>query len=146
LWPNIDAGSDLISKKLRVFRERLKPQWLHLVKNLDPTLFSKILKNASCAIGNSSSFVRDTSFHGTPVVLLGSRQNGREVGKNVIFYSNLNTSLTNKIKKQINHGIYQSQYIYGKPGASKKIVNKIISCNPPLNKEFFSFSYEFSNS
>lgn len=146
LWPNIDAGSDLISKKLRVFRERHKPQWLHLVKNLDPSLFSIILKNATCAIGNSSSFVRDTTFHGTPVVLLGSRQNGRQVGKNVTFYNNPNFSLANKIKKQINHGRYESQYIYGKQGASKKIVDKIISCNPPSSKEFFSYSHEFSNS
>ena len=34
IWPNIDAGSDIISKNIRVFRERFNPNWLHLVKNL----------------------------------------------------------------------------------------------------------------
>ena len=138
LWPNIDAGSDIISKKLRVFRESENPEWLHLVKNLNPNLFSIILKKASCAIGNSSSFVRDSSFHGTPVVLLGSRQKGREIGKNVIIYNNLSISLTNKIIKQVNHGKYEREYIYGRSGASKKIVKKIISAKPPINKEFFT--------
>ena len=29
LWPNVDAGSDDVSKGLRVFRERHKPDYLH---------------------------------------------------------------------------------------------------------------------
>ena len=35
-------------------------------------------------IGNSSSFIREGSQMGKPAVILGERQKGREVGKNVI--------------------------------------------------------------
>lgn len=36
LWPNIDAGSDHISKAIRVFRDRTKPNWLRTLTNLTP--------------------------------------------------------------------------------------------------------------
>ena len=83
LWPNIDAGSDAISKKLRIFRETEKDTKLGFLTNLPPDTFQKLLSGAACAIGNSSSFVRDTNFSGVPVVLIGQRQRGREKGENV---------------------------------------------------------------
>ena len=79
LWPNIDAGADAISKKLRIFRESTDNKFC-FVKNLDPVMFQRILHNAVLAVGNSSSFVRDAGFHGTKVVLIGDRQKGRYRG------------------------------------------------------------------
>ena len=46
-------------------------------------IHSKVLKDVVVQY-NSSSFVRDTTFSGTPVVLIGERQTGREYGKNLI--------------------------------------------------------------
>ena len=54
LWPNIDAGSDHVSKAIRVFRERVKPAWLRTLINLPPEDYLKVLANTACAIGNSS--------------------------------------------------------------------------------------------
>ena len=48
LWPNIDAGSDNISKAIRVYREKNSSGWLHLVKNLNPKVFQKCLKKTVC--------------------------------------------------------------------------------------------------
>lgn len=79
LWPNIDAGSDKISKALRRFRETTENKFC-FVKNLDPIMFQRVLHNAKLAVGNSSSFVRDAGFHGTKVVLVGDRQKGRYRG------------------------------------------------------------------
>ena len=84
LWPNIDAGADHISKAIRVFRDRVKPTWLRFLTNLSPENYLRVLANAGCAIGNSSSFVRDASFFGTPVVLVGNRQDGREIDEHVM--------------------------------------------------------------
>jgi UDP-N-acetyl-D-glucosamine 2-epimerase, UDP-hydrolysing len=84
LWPNIDAGADLISTEIRRFRETEKSDWLYLIKNFRPEVFQKVLKNTSCAIGNSSSFLRDSTFTGAPIVLVGNRQVGREYGKNLV--------------------------------------------------------------
>ncbi|MEK7832381.1 MAG: UDP-N-acetylglucosamine 2-epimerase, partial [Acidobacteriota bacterium] len=86
LWPNIDAGSDHISKAIRSFRVN-HPQpaatWLRNLTNLSPENYLKVLANAACAIGNSSSFVRDAGYFGTPVVLVGNRQEGRETDQHV---------------------------------------------------------------
>ena len=83
LWPNIDAGSDHVSKAIRVWRDRLRPTWLRMLTNLAPELYLKVLARTACAVGNSSSFVRDASFFGTPVVLVGRRQDGREMDERV---------------------------------------------------------------
>lgn len=79
LWPNIDAGSDKISKLLRRFRETTDNKF-RFVKNLDPVMFQRVLHNATLAVGNSSSFVRDAGWHGTRVVLIGQRQRNRYRG------------------------------------------------------------------
>ena len=56
----------------------MRPKWLRTLINLPPEEYLKLLANAACAVGNSRSFVRDASYFGTPVVLAGHRQEGRE--------------------------------------------------------------------
>ena len=41
LWPNIDAGSDIISRELRKYREKNNPTWLRMIKNFEPEIFQK---------------------------------------------------------------------------------------------------------
>jgi UDP-hydrolysing UDP-N-acetyl-D-glucosamine 2-epimerase len=126
LWPNIDAGSDHISTVLRRYREHKGDKWLRLVKNFEPTVFQKILKKCACAVGNSSSFVRDSTFSGTPVVLIGDRQTGRETGENLIPVLNEDsTSFLKAIKKQLDHGRYSLSSLYGKGNASEKIADTL---------------------
>ena len=83
LWPNIDAGSDHISKVIRVFRAQSETPWMRTITNLTPEDYLKVLASTACAVGNSSSFVRDAGYFGTPVVLVGNRQNGRETDEHV---------------------------------------------------------------
>src|SRR5262249_33135901 len=84
LWPNIDAGSEHISKEIRVFRDQRAPTWLRTITNLVPEDYLKVLSRAACAVGNSSSFVRDAGYFGTPIVLVGERQEGRETDQHVL--------------------------------------------------------------
>lgn len=83
-WPNVDAGSDVISKGLRVFREKVAPQNVWFFKNMSPEDFLKLLINSKGLIGNSSVGIRECSFLGVPTVNIGTRQSGRERGGNVI--------------------------------------------------------------
>ena len=136
IWPNIDAGSDIISKNIRVFRERFNPNWLHLVKNLEPIVYQKLLKNTSCAVGNSSSFVRDSSFSGTPVVLVGDRQDGREFSKNVIKSSNQSKDIHFKISKQLKKK-YKPSTLYGKGDAVIKILKQLLNKNNKFYQKKF---------
>jgi UDP-hydrolysing UDP-N-acetyl-D-glucosamine 2-epimerase len=127
LWPNADAGSDSISKEIRTFRERNKPdKWLHLFKNLPMDTFVKLMDNCACMVGNSSSAIREGAIIGVPAVNIGSRQQGRERGENVIDVDNKRTAILHAIEKQLNNGKYDSDTLYGDGTAGERI-SKILA-------------------
>jgi UDP-hydrolysing UDP-N-acetyl-D-glucosamine 2-epimerase len=138
IWPNIDAGSDGVSQSIRRFRENNRLFKLHAYKNFEPDAYIPILQNAVCAIGNSSSFVRDASFIGTPIVLVGSRQNGRECCESVVKVKVSKQEILDAAKKQIKHGRYKPSTLYGKKGVSKKIVERIKKLKKYSQKKFES--------
>ena len=83
-WPNVDAGADGTSSGLRAFRESNKSEKLHFFKNMEGEDFLRLLVNAIALVGNSSVGIRECSYIGVPVVNIGTRQNSRTRGKNVI--------------------------------------------------------------
>ena len=120
-WPNIDAGSDLVSKGIRVFREKYHPEFIHFFKNMAPEDFLKLLYNSKCIVGNSSAGIRESSFLGIPSVNIGTRQRGRERGRNVVDVDCSKDRIKSAIKKQIGNGKYPQEYIYGDGTAGKRI-------------------------
>jgi len=125
LWPNIDAGSNHISKILRVYHENSGNKWLRLIKNFEPEEYQKILKRAVCAVGNSSSFIRDSTFSGTPVVLVGDRQKGREVGENLISVPCKQNQIQAAVRQQLAHGRFAPSELYGNGTASEQIAHTL---------------------
>jgi len=83
-WPNVDAGSDGTSKGIRSFREHNSIEHIHFFKNMEGRDFLRLLYNSKCLIGNSSVGIRECAYMGVPGVNIGSRQNGRDRGQNVI--------------------------------------------------------------
>ena len=136
LWPNADAGSDEISKAIRSFREKVKPEWLSLFINLPFKTYTELMVLTKCLIGNSSSGIREGAFIGTPCVNIGSRQNGRQKGRNVIDVDNNEIKIKNAILKQMKNGHYSSDSSYGRGCASEEIVKVLCEENPPLQKIF----------
>jgi hypothetical protein len=55
LWPNVDAGSDDVSKGLRVYREAHAPGWLHLYRNFAAEDYARLISNAQCLVGRRIS-------------------------------------------------------------------------------------------
>lgn len=137
LWPNPDAGSDEISKAIRLFREEHPNFPVQFFKNIEPEDFAAVLNNASCLIGNSSSFIREGSYLGTPAVEIGSRQANREHAANVIYADYDVEDIFKKVKSQLKHGRYESSNIYGDGKAGEKIAQLILQTNPPVQKEFY---------
>jgi len=125
LWPNIDAGSDKVSKEIRGFRERNHPEWLRLIKNFPPDVYLRVLANAAVAIGNSSSFVRDSGFLGTPVVLIGDRQAGREIAQNVTPTNCAKDDIVRIARTQLAHGKYAPSKLYGDGHVSQRIADHL---------------------
>ncbi len=126
LWPNIDAGSDDVAGGIRKFRELNMQENFQYFKNFSPEVYAKVINNASCVVGNSSSFIRECSFLGTPAVIIGDRQEGREHGKNVIFSTYERDDIMDKINKQLSHKKFKSDKIFGYGDAGDKIA-KILS-------------------
>ncbi len=48
LWPNIDAGSDIISKQLRILRENKLMTNISFFKNFSPEEYIKLIYNSEC--------------------------------------------------------------------------------------------------
>ncbi len=135
LWPNIDAGSDHISKAIRVFRDRQKQNpWLRTIINLSPEDYLRILGAAACAVGNSSSFVRDAGYFGTPVVLVGNRQEGREADIHVTSTPPVAASIASAIELQLEHGRYEPSTLYGDGHVAHRIANALASLEPYVQK------------
>ncbi|MGA2713514.1 MAG: UDP-N-acetylglucosamine 2-epimerase [Bryobacteraceae bacterium] len=134
LWPNIDAGSDHISKAIRVFRDQTAPHWLRTITNLNPENYLRVLSQACCAVGNSSSFVRDAGFFGTPVVLVGGRQEGREIGEHVMAVRPREAEIVAAMQCQRQHGRYPPSTLYGDGYVAEKIADALARLTPYRQK------------
>jgi UDP-N-acetylglucosamine 2-epimerase len=141
LWPNIDAGADHISKVIRVFRDRVGPSWLRTITNLLPEDYLKVLSSAACTIGNSSSFIRDAGYFGTPVVLIGDRQDGRETDEHVHFIPCLKGEIVTAVRKQQTHGRYARSSLYGDGFVSQRIAQALATLTPYVQKRL-NYVYE----
>lgn len=121
-WPNVDAGSDSTSKALRIFRERHRDMSIKFIKNMEPEHFLHFLKNAMCLIGNSSVGIRECEYLGVPVINIGSRQNKRLRGSNVLDVE-YNTKAIIESFISFEGTKFKTNHLYGAGDAGKKIAD-----------------------
>jgi UDP-hydrolysing UDP-N-acetyl-D-glucosamine 2-epimerase len=120
-WPNVDAGADGTSNGIRSYREKHHPKYIHFFKNMEPFDFLKLLVNSKCLVGNSSVGIRECSFLGVPVVNIGTRQNRRLRGKNVIDVAYDEAEIKKAIQSQLNQPKNQRSEIYGVGNSGARI-------------------------
>jgi len=132
-WPNVDAGSDGTSKGIRVFREREQPENFHLFRNMFPEDFLRLLLHSTAIVGNSSVAIRECSFLGVPAVNVGSRQQGRERGANVIDVDHGRNEITDAIHEHIRRGRPVADHLYGDGRAGQRIADCLATA--PLKVE-----------
>lgn len=137
LWPNSDANADLISKCYRKYREKNKLTQFSLHKNFSFKAYITLMSKCYFLIGNSSSGVREGAFIGCRTINIGTRQNKRDMGSNVI---NVNEPITKlKIKKALNtlsKRKIKKESIYGKGNASQIILNKLLIHKVKIQKNW----------
>jgi UDP-hydrolysing UDP-N-acetyl-D-glucosamine 2-epimerase len=120
-WPNIDAGSDHLSRELRRHKQ------INTVKHLHPREYIYRLSIAKTVIGNSSSFVREASFFGVPAIMIGLRQIRRE-SSNIVSLINTPEQIRDTLPVTVmNHedDFLERRSPYFFPGVSKKIVKAL---------------------
>jgi len=131
LWPNSDAGSEDISRGIRKWREANHSLPFHFFKNLSVATYIHLMNRTACLVGNSSSGIREGAFIGTPVVNIGTRQDSRERGANVLDVNSNVNEIEGAVIKQIKNGKYNSQNIYGDGGAGDRIAEVLstVTCS-----------------
>ncbi len=138
-WPNSDAGTDEIAKAIRVYRELgdLQGNNIRFLTDTLPEDFIAFLRNASCFIGNSSAGIKEASYFGTPVVNIGTRQDGRLRGPHVSDVGYERGEIEKAIKRQMAHGAYTRSVLYYKANTSKKIMEVLTSIPLYTQKKFY---------
>jgi len=120
-WPNVDAGSDATSKAIRAFRERGELPNVHFYRNLQPLDFLSVLIHSRGIVGNSSVAIRECAYLGVPAVNIGTRQQGRDRGANVVDVDFDRTAIRAAITKMFaSHGAARDA-LYGDGTAGERI-------------------------
>ena len=70
-----------------------------------------------------------------PAVNIGTRQNGRECGKNVIHVDYKNEEILKAIKIQMSHGKYEKSDIFGKGNTGKLIAEILATSKLKIQKK-----------
>jgi len=122
-WPNVDAGADGTSNGIRSYRENSQPKNIHFFKNMEPNDFLKLLLNSKCLVGNSSVGIRECSFLGVPVVNIGTRQNRRLRGNNIIDVAHNEDAIKAAIQSQLTNPKNTKSNVYGNGDSGKKIAD-----------------------
>ncbi len=135
LWPNVDAGANIFSKKIRSFREKHKKK-INFVINFRTDEYLKIMKNCVAIIGNSSSAIREASYMGIKSINVGDRQIFRERGNNVFDVPEDHKKILKKIK-QINSIKVKKTTLYGKGDAIEKIIKILKNTKIDIKKKFY---------
>jgi UDP-hydrolysing UDP-N-acetyl-D-glucosamine 2-epimerase len=133
-WPNVDAGSDGTSKGIRVFREKEKPPNFHFFRNMLPEDFLRLLCRSTAIVGNSSVAIRECSFLGVPAVNIGSRQTGRERGRNVIDVDHERGAIAGAIQEHLRRGRPEPDRLYGDGKAGTKIADTLATADLTIEK------------
>lgn len=135
-WPNIDAGTDALSKAIRVYREKAQPKHIRFIKNLDPAIFINLLRRTACLVGNSSAGIKECSYLGVPVVDVGDRQNRRFSGPHMVNTGYDAQAIRRAVSAQVRHGKYTANPFYYQAEPSRRIA-ELLSTLPLYTQKIF---------
>jgi UDP-N-acetylglucosamine 2-epimerase len=110
-----------------------RPEHIHFFKNMTPLDFLRLLYNSKGIVGNSSVAVRECAYLGVPAVNIGTRQTGRERGRNVIDVRYDRAEILEAIRHHLRNGKLLSDPIYGGGRAGTQIADLLATL--PLTTE-----------
>lgn len=133
-WPNVDAGSDGTSGGIRAYREAHTLPHVHFFKNLPPEDFLRLLMKGRCIVGNSSVAIRECAYLGVPAVNIGSRQDGRDRGRNVIDVPYERDAIKQAVVRHLKSPRPAPDPIYGDGNAGQRIADAIAGARLTIEK------------
>lgn len=125
VYPNNDPGSEGIAAAWG----SLAPDTPHVIRrDLSRPLFLGLLRDAAMLAGNSSSGIIEAASFGTPVLNVGTRQAGREHGRNVVHAPFDAATLRKSLARMWNRGDplrHPEKNPYGSGGAARRIATAL---------------------
>ncbi len=131
--PNDEAGATEVAAPLAELAADGGPP-IRTLGSLTFSHYARLLAHARCLIGNSSSGIREGAFLGVPVVNVGTRQQGRQRGRNVIDVTCAAPEILAAARRQIAHGRYPQDPVYGDGHSGERIAEVLAAVWPPLDK------------
>lgn len=117
--PNVDPGHRLLCKKIHATN-------VEFTKNLDPMGLYRLMSESRLMIGNSSSGIKEGAYLELPYILVGNRQNKREVDLNVFRAQCSRKSILEEFKFiTLRKPKFKYRKKFGDGNASKKILKLI---------------------
>lgn len=123
-WPNVDSGSDGLSKAIRTWKPRVP---VHFVRQVPPQDFLRLMRQCAVMVGNSSAGIREGALLGTPVVNVGSRQHGRERARNVSDVPPESPAILRAIQQWSSRPRPEPAWLYGDGTAGLRIADAILT-------------------
>ncbi|WFN35005.1 UDP-N-acetylglucosamine 2-epimerase [Methanogenium sp. S4BF] len=125
IYPNADAGG---RGMIDVIKEYEHLPFIQTYKSISHKDYLSLMQHSSVLIGNSSSGIIEAPSFGLPVINIGSRQEGRERGDNIVEAEYNRNSIVSAIKYVLNDQsfIYKVNLKinpYGDGCSGKKITN-----------------------
>lgn len=117
-WPGEDAAGSAMAKELRL-------AGIQATRNLPPREFLAGLSFAACIVGNSSVGIRECSFLGIPAVNVGTRQQGRERGANVVDVPHDPAAIRAAVL-EVSGRRFSSSTLYGDGRAGERIADVLL--------------------
>lgn len=139
VWGNSDAYSRMVGPVVAEWIETRRPPFLYTTKLMHSNVYARLLARAACAVGNSSSFLREGAYLGTPAVIVGNRQQGRERAENAMEVEPDAAQIEAAISAQLTHGKYAGSMLFGDGKAGKQIAEILATVDPPIQKRFHNF-------
>jgi len=99
IYPNSDAGGRQIIEVIQRYSKHPK---INSFPNINRRLFLSLMKHASIYLGNSSSGIIEAPALGTPVINIGTRQDGRQTYGKVITVDYDKKHIVTAIKQLMN--------------------------------------------
>jgi GDP/UDP-N,N'-diacetylbacillosamine 2-epimerase (hydrolysing) len=119
--PNADTGNEPVRKALQELADRKEN--VHAVESLGTQGYFSCMEHCAFLLGNSSSGIIEAASSGKYVINLGSRQQGREAGNNVIHCAFEKEAILEAMKKISTLPPLAKENIYGDGRASGRIIS-----------------------
>ena len=134
LTPNSDLGFSYFERAISGLANA------KLFRNISPDIYLPLLSEAQALVGNSSSGIREACYFGTPVINVGTRQQGRLVGENVSNCRADTPSVLEAVDAIFSKEMrYSPEHLYGDEYGASRIIDILASVDWPqvnLAKQF----------